>query len=61
LKEILSTALKSPNSFVSESTSIAFNTKADFFNYNLIAKQTRTNIKNFYYEKMRMCVSYEWW
>jgi hypothetical protein len=39
LKEILSTALKLPNSFVSESTSIAFNTKADFFNYNLIAKQ----------------------
>ena len=34
---MLSTALKSPNSFVRESTSIAFNIRSDFFNYNLIA------------------------
>jgi len=38
LKEILSTALKSPNFFVSESTSIASNIRTDFFNYNLITK-----------------------
>jgi len=34
----LSTALKSPNFFVSESTFIASNARVDFFNYNLIAK-----------------------
>jgi ABC-type Na+ transport system ATPase subunit NatA len=36
VKEMLSTALKLPNFFVSEFTSIAFNNEKGFWNYNFI-------------------------
>ena len=59
-KEILSIALKSPNFFVNESTSIACNVKSDFHNYNLITNLKYWKLKLFRFYHLKAISVDDW-
>jgi hypothetical protein len=56
----LSIALKSPNFFVNESTSIACNVKSDFHNYNLITNLKYWKLKLFRFYHLKAISVDDW-